>query len=313
MRRCGTMSGMIHQALVYSSEEEFLAAAVPYISDGIEAGERVLAVTTTANVDALTKTLDGELDEIDLRAAEQWYRTPGQTLLAYQRYVNEHGSENRRVRIVGEPVWDGRSAAAVREWARYESVINVAFDGSPTRVLCPYDARVLAAPILEHADCTHPEIVTGPHTRRSPGFLEPSRFCSRLDQEPLEEPTAPVTTLVVEDLAAVRRFVSERAVAAGLGRRRASDLTLAVHELTTNAQRHAKGPVEVRLWLGPHELVCEVVDAGPGIGDPLAGHLEPDAFALNGRGLWLVRQLCDLLETRSTSSGARVRVHMSTI
>ncbi|MDX6532539.1 MAG: hypothetical protein QOF68_283, partial [Gaiellales bacterium] len=46
--------------------------------------------------------------------------------------------------------------------------------------------------------------------------------------------------------------------------------------------------------------------------DPLAGHLPPSPMAPDGWGLWLSRQICDLVDVRSNESGTVVRLHVST-
>jgi hypothetical protein len=44
--------------------------------------------------------------------------------------------------------------------------------------------------------------------------------------------------------------------------------------------------------------------------DPAVGRRRPSPDALAGRGLWLVNQLCDLVELRSVQGGAAVRLHV---
>lgn len=301
-----------HRALVYSSADEFLAATVPFVREGLRAGDRVLAVSTPENVDALAGALAPHGGLIDRPDSREWYAAPGKTLLAYKRYVDEHGDGGRRVTIVGEPVWSDRAPAAVREWARYESVINMAFADTATRILCPYDARVLPEPILDHAERSHPTLASAFGDRPSPHYLEPAAFCARLDSEPLEAPDAAVSALVVTpDLTRVRRFVERSAARSGLDGGRITDLALAVHELAANGLRHGGTPVALRIWSTPGEVVAEVADSGRGLRDPLAGLLEPEPTARGGRGLWMARQLCDLVEVRSAGSGAVVRVHIS--
>jgi anti-sigma regulatory factor (Ser/Thr protein kinase) len=56
-------------------------------------------------------------------------------------------------------------------------------------------------------------------------------------------------------------------------------------------------------------MVCEVSDTGAGLRDPLAGHLPAGRSTARGRGLWLARQLCDLLEVHSDPAGTTVRLH----
>jgi anti-sigma regulatory factor (Ser/Thr protein kinase) len=305
--RTGTFQ---HRALVYSSADEFLDAAVPFVDEGMRAGDRVLAVSSRENIGALAGALGDA--EIDSRDAGEWYAAPGRTLRAYKDYVDRHSGSGRGVTIVGEQVWAGRSAAAVREWARYESLINLAFAGAATRILCPYDARVVPAAVLEHAECSHPIVTSGLGSGRSARFLEPAAFFERLDREPLEAADATTAALdVTADLGRVRRFVRSHVAYAGLRGRRAADLALAVHELATNALRHGRAPVELRIWSAADAVVAEIADSGGGLDDRFAGHLEPERAAAGGRGLWMARQLCDVVEVRSTLAGTVVRVHVA--
>ena len=46
------------------------------------------------------------------------------------------------------------------------------------------------------------------------------------------------------------------------------------------------------------------------LSEPLAGRMLPTAGQSDGRGLWLVNQLCDLVQIRSSREGTSVRVHM---
>jgi anti-sigma regulatory factor (Ser/Thr protein kinase) len=84
---------------------------------------------------------------------------------------------------------------------------------------------------------------------------------------------------------------------------------LAVNELASNSIRHAGGEGRIRCWREPDRIVCEVRDSGR-IEDPLAGRGLPSDDLACGRGLWLVNQLCDLVQLRSLASGVAVRLHM---
>ena len=61
-----------------------------------------------------------------------------------------------------------------------------------------------------------------------------------------------------------------------------------------------------------HEHGCaRFTRAIPGhIADPLAGRDCRPATDLGGRGLYMVNQLCDLVELRSSPEGSVVRLHM---
>jgi anti-sigma regulatory factor (Ser/Thr protein kinase) len=128
-------------------------------------------------------------------------------------------------------------------------------------------------------------------------------------RDQLPEPPAGTEVLIfgVDGLDEVRRLVRRRAAQAGLAPGRTEELTLAVHELATNSVRHGGGNGTVRAWYADRALVVEVRDQGQ-IADPLAGRAIPDVRLEGGRGLWLVNQLCDLVQLRSSERGTTARV-----
>jgi DNA-binding NarL/FixJ family response regulator len=173
-----------HEALVYSTVEEFLAATLPFIHEGLAGEEPLLVVTKKANLGALREALDADAGRVDFFDSTVWYRSPPQTIEAYDRYVRmrlEEGAE--RVRIIGEPVWPTTSARAVAEWKRYESALNVAWASTPTGVVCPYDANQLPEDIVIDAKRTHPVLRTGRGTRPSPHYTDPEVFVRDLGLE----------------------------------------------------------------------------------------------------------------------------------
>jgi anti-sigma regulatory factor (Ser/Thr protein kinase) len=114
-----------------------------------------------------------------------------------------------------------------------------------------------------------------------------------------------------EDLVAVRAFVNDWASLEQLAPERTGQLVLAVNELATNSIRYGGGTGWLRVWREADTLLCEISDSGV-IRDPLAGRRQPPPDERSGRGLWLVNQLCDLVQIRSSSqAGTTVRVHMS--
>jgi anti-sigma regulatory factor (Ser/Thr protein kinase) len=91
-------------------------------------------------------------------------------------------------------------------------------------------------------------------------------------------------------------------------RSRVEDLTMAVNELAANSIDHGGGGGVLRWWIEPGALLCEVQDAGR-IADPLVGRRTPRLDQPRGRGVWMVHQLCDLVQIRSSAAGTVVRVH----
>jgi anti-sigma regulatory factor (Ser/Thr protein kinase) len=111
-------------------------------------------------------------------------------------------------------------------------------------------------------------------------------------------------------LSSIRRMVHLQAATAGVPSERTADFVVAANEIATNAVVHGSGSAVLHMWVGTADVVCEVVDGGR-IDDPLAGRRLPPRDTLDHRGLWMVNQLCDLVELRSGPSGTTVRVHIA--
>jgi len=95
----------------------------------------------------------------------------------------------------------------------------------------------------------------------------------------------------------------------GLGEARAGDAVTAVNEVASNSLRHGGGSGVLRTWPTDDSLVFEVSDEGV-IDAPLVGRVRPGYDAPGGRGLWMVNQLCELVQVRSSSTGTTVRMHL---
>jgi hypothetical protein len=90
--------------------------------------------------------------------------------------------------------------------------------------------------------------------------------------------------------------------------RRVGDLVIAAGELVANTFAPTGGPGTLTLWATGSEIICQVNDTGH-ITDPLAGRLKQDPAAAGGsRGLWVVQQVCDLVEIRTGPAGTALRL-----
>lgn len=127
---------------------------------------------------------------------------------------------------------------------------------------------------------------------------------------PLPRPPANAPALAYRaDPTAPRAYATRHASRIGLPPARVLDLVLAVGELAANTLRHTDAGGVLAIWAAGSELLCQVQDTGH-ITDPLAGRRRPAANASNGHGLWVVNQLCDLVELRSSPGRTVIRLHM---
>ncbi|WIN00667.1 ATP-binding protein [Actinoplanes oblitus] len=112
------------------------------------------------------------------------------------------------------------------------------------------------------------------------------------------------------DLPALRTEVERFGTAQGLDGLALYRFVAAVHELATNAIRHGGGAGHLYLGHSGTALRCRVTDRGPGFPDPGHELTPPDSRALNGRGLWYVRNVAATLDISSDPTGTSVTVTM---
>jgi anti-sigma regulatory factor (Ser/Thr protein kinase) len=302
--------GLHHAVLLYDSDAEFRAAVADFAGQGVAAGEPVLVAAPGPRLDALRAALNGSADAVTFVDAQGVGANPARLIPAYRQFIDEH--PGRRLRLTGELMWPGRTAGEIAEITRHEALVNLAFDDVPVSVRCLYDSSALDSAALADIERAHPVVIRAGREHANEHYAGPglSPFCD----QPLSAPPADCIRRSldgVRTLPAVRRDLSDRASRFGLPTGRIADLVAAVNELVSNALLHGGGRGVLRVWrdTAAGTVTCEV--SGPGhIADQLAGRRFVPPSAGGAHGLWLVNQLCDLVELRSHAAGTTVRVHL---
>ncbi|MFI9721827.1 anti-sigma factor RsbA family regulatory protein [Streptomyces sp. NPDC052396] len=295
----------VHPALFYRDQAEYLAGTTSFIRAGLAAGEPVAVAVPAAGLELLRAELGTEGRAVRFIDMEQAGRNPGRIIPRVLRaFADAH--PDRPVRIIGEPVWAGRSAAEYPACAQHEALINHAFAGRRVTILCPYDTRRLSPRALVDAYATHPLIIRDGRARPSDRYA-PDQVIAAYNRPPAPPPGPPARfPFDAARLPDARRFVVDRARALGLSPAALDDLALAVAELTTNSVVHGGGSGTVRVWAEDGHLVWEVADRGHHT-DPLAGRRPPTPERPGGRGLLLVHYLSDLVHTHTRPGATLTR------
>ncbi|HXR30431.1 MAG TPA: sensor histidine kinase [Solirubrobacterales bacterium] len=303
-------SAFMHEVLFYESNEEFLDGTVPLVRAGMEAGGCSLIAVGEDQTALLRAELGGEAENVAFLEMERVGRNPARIIDVWRDFLDRTASVSGPLLGIGEPVWPGRDATELDECRRHESLLNMAFDGTREwSLLCPYDSAALDDDVLEAARQSHPHVVSGGTVVESPGWRgSPSGY--KPFSGKLPEPPRQARKLVFgkDELASVRRAIEAEADGALSGDQRFA-MVIAVNELAANSTMHGGGSGTLHLWREPAALVAEVGDEG-WIEEPLTGRLRPLPDQQRGRGLWMVNQLCDLVQIRSGPEGTRVRVRI---
>jgi anti-sigma regulatory factor (Ser/Thr protein kinase) len=293
-----------HEAVFYAGPEGFLDRVVPFVEEGVAAGEPVMVALEAPKLRALHERLGSAAEHVELVDMGEIGHNPACIIPAWRDFVAGRSGPTRGV---GEPIWPGRSPAELVECQCHEALLNHAFaDADGFHLVCPYDAVHLDRDVIEEAERAHPWVGAAESARYRGHADPPPQF-----SEPLPEPPGnpPEHRIAWETLSGIRLLVGEHARAAHVSEARAGDLVLATHEVATNSIRHGGGEGTLRVWHDRDTVICEVRDRGR-LDKPLAGRSKPTLDENGGWGLWLANQLCDLVQLRTLPDGNVARLHL---
>jgi anti-sigma regulatory factor (Ser/Thr protein kinase) len=297
-----------HVGVRYDSDAALPGLIAPRIREALAEGRRVLAIAGAAKLALLDRALGEGARLIERRSPGAWYAHPHRAAAAFHEYTR-----GRRTLIVGEQPWHDRSERGQREWIRCESMLNAALGDTTTTMLCLYDRRAVPEPVLAYEPMTHPLLLDGSGEAVSSSFVQPRELVLNGDRAPLPAPSGHVVTVrfTARGLRQLRHTINDYARLVGMKGDLVGSFVLSVSEIAANSVEHGAGHGEILLWVSDGELICEVVDTGGALDDPLPGYIPPEPESQRGYGLWISRQLCDLVELRASGGTLRVRLHMS--
>lgn len=305
-------SGFRHTAMLYAGDDEFVAGALRFLHEALTRGEPAMVVVSPRKIALLRTALGADAGRVRFEDMGRVGTNPARIIPAWSEFVREAGGAERPLHGIGEPISAERSEDELVECHRHESLLNLAFaHAADFRLLCPYDVSALDSSVVARACCTHPLVHDADGRVRHSTSFDGLAVAAEPCRVPLPEAPADAQTIPImpAGLAAMRAVVARRAMRAGLTPERREDLVLAVNELAANSIRHGGGAGTLTIWETAAALVCQVTDAGR-IADPLAGRILPEPGQIGRYGLWLVNQLCDLVEQRTLPRGNLVRVSM---
>jgi anti-sigma regulatory factor (Ser/Thr protein kinase) len=294
-----------HRALFYRDSDEYLGGISAFVIPALERDEPVVIAVPAPKLRLLGDGLEDRATRIELLDMSELGKNPARIIPAVQAMIDRHGP--RPLHYIGEPIWSGRSPEEVREATRHEALINLAWPSGETRILCLYDVASLDDQVLADAGRTHPGVVHDGRLTASEAYSGPTvpDGCEQVLPDPPRG--AKARGFELDDLARLRDWVADEVTAAGADSERAEELVIAVNELTTNTVKHADTHGILRFWQTPDELIFQIEDTGH-IADPLAGRRRQPPGS-GGLGLWMVNQLCDLVEVRTSVAGTTIRMH----
>jgi anti-sigma regulatory factor (Ser/Thr protein kinase) len=302
-----------HGAAAVGTQDELLAAALPFLDEGLRAGDLVVLTCPPDTVELLTRELGERASavESDPRISLLGARAPD-ALTMCRRYLERATTSGSGLLRVLAEVDFGTDPADRREGQRYESVSNRLLAEQPVSAMCLYDSRRLPADVVASAAATHPALVRGATWSASPSFRDPGVYVPSLPvpRAPVEDGAPVFSVDDASTLAGLRHQLGAVLGALVSDREQREDLHLGAAEIAANAFRHGVRPVSARVWADGDRVICLISDRGTSYSDPLSGFTPAHGLDLShgGMGLWLARKLWDHVDLLPTPEGLSVRL-----
>lgn len=298
-----------HPALFYRTQQEYLDCLLPFITDGLDAGQPVLVAVPGPNLARLRDGLGPRAADVVMTDMTDAGRNPGRILgEVLGNFVEKHRTE--WVRMIGEPICPARSELEYPACVQHEALINRAFAGRSLTMVCPYDAVHLDPNVIADARSTHPVLwEAGSSSLDNPAY-SPDAVWARYNQR-LSSHAAAVryTAKMLTDLSGARAFAAETAKWFGLSGDRTADLQLIANELATASLMHAGTACQLAIWLNDGHLVCEARDGGC-LDDPLVGRRPYHHETGRGRGMYVVNAVADLVRVHTAPGETTVHAYL---
>jgi anti-sigma regulatory factor (Ser/Thr protein kinase) len=308
-RRQGVRTRFQHAVGFFDDQADLVRQAVPVVRAALARGEPVVAALRPSTERQLADAVGAPAGLILLTDRAGVHDSSAQTLAARRaRELRAFAADYGTATVLSEHTsrLDGFDGSF---WTELDAALNVACADMPVSLTCFYPEMALHRGIIRGARRNHPLLLMHGEARQNPDYRSPVEVLTELPpaDPPILGPPDMRLRFRAWQLHEVRGTLERILLDAGYGRSRAEDVVLAVNEIATNAVEHGTLEAELLVWIDGDGLTCEIHDRGrlverlPGLRTPLPGERR-------GRGLWVARQLCDLLHVWTDQGGTHVRV-----
>jgi len=308
--RVASPTRLEHRAAIYSALPNLLHLVLSQVQAAADRGEPVALIVEPDVEREVRARFGAAAGLMILPPPEAAARGSGQTVATHlARELRELAGVTGRVSFVmqHEPRLDGTDGAY---WTELDAAVNVALADLPITMTCLFPAIAMQPEIDRAVRWNHPQLIESGLPLTNPDHLPPDEVIAAAPAPPLPQlgPAQQRLVFTPWELHAVRAAVADVARRVSLDEQRAEDLVIAVNEIATNAVEYGAGDAEVLLWASLDGLICEVHNTGH-LTQPLPGLQPPHPGDPRGRGIWIARQLCDLLHIWNDRDGTHVRIH----
>jgi hypothetical protein len=304
-----------HHALIVDADDTVGRVLVPHLRRKIAAREPVLMVVGAQTTAVVRDRLGHDADSLDWASTDRFYQRLGFTYARFLRYLRDQHARQRTVHIIAEPDLVTDTAAPVDRSAAYlgyEAMVNDVFAGFGCPITCIWNSRHHPPAIIDEIRKVHPREWTARGAVDNPGYVPPNEYLGQ-GVRPAMAATPPVTDIDttmwhVPEVADCRAAVARWAKLHHFVPAAVRQVVAATGEVVTNGLHHGAPPVRIRAWSQDATLIVDVDDCG-GLPIPADSGYRPPTTPADPAGLWVARQLADVLITHTENRRTAVRMY----
>ncbi len=179
-----------HICAFFTSRDEEYDTLIPYLKDGVEAGEQVLNVLDENRLRDHRERLESggvptKNGHVLISSSEDTYLANGHfDMLRMVEFVREHlvdaATRGRCVRTAGWMDWIYRNAPGTERAMEYEARMNLLLPTFDCTFMCVYDLTKLSGHMVVDIMATHPYVILNGRIRQNPFYVAPEVYLSEL-------------------------------------------------------------------------------------------------------------------------------------
>lgn len=193
-----TIERSCHACAFFHTKEEYYSVLLPFIKDGILAGDKAFHILDTCDHEEHVKHLQKngipvdkvcETGQLEIRKWEETYLKPGyfsqDAMLELLEDVLKENKSNSypMTRLVANMEWACKSdVPGVKDIVKYETRLNHFLPKYDDVVVCTYDLNKHSATVVMDILRTHPQVLIGGIMQQNPYYVNPEEFLRELQQ-----------------------------------------------------------------------------------------------------------------------------------
>ena len=304
----------LHAVAVYDSDQDLRTSILAYLIDGISRREKVVAIVPQHTGEVLGAALGSGAMMVQWGLPGLSFEHLGRATETIRGYLADRRAAGDPTRLLTENDVDGgiRGPGRLASYLRCESAADGLYGSHGFPWVCLYDRRRYSPGVIADVERVHPHVL-GDHGEpfRSKEYEDPAAYLAAHpgplsvvpNQVPLDVALADINVL-----GDVRHQVGEAARGLRLDPADAQLAEVAAGEVIANAFRHGIPPGRVRVWRDADAVLVRVDSGGPGPAVAVSGFRPPDLAAGSGAGMWVVRQIADVVHVETRRDGTSVEM-----